>query len=167
MRNHLLAKFSSARHLLVIALLAGLSVAAGAEDSKRTIGDWQLVCEEAACRMRQGLSNPEQPGVVFGSEIHFEAGGSQPVLNLSFPLGIYLPRGIGLQAGDQRRDAPVSVCLPDGCKAIVLIDAELQNAFSREKAYSVRVYIGEEQPVELEFSLAGYRIAYKDMAAAR
>ena len=167
MRNHELAKFSSSWHRLVIVLLCGLALPAAAEDVKKTLGDWQLVCEDDSCRIRQGLANPEQPGVVYGSELQFAADGSQLVLTLSFPLGIYLPPGIGLSAGEQKREAPVAVCLPEGCKAIILVDDELSVALNGEESYSVRVYITEERPAEVEFSLTGYRFAYDELVRSR
>ena len=151
---------------LPIVLCAAAAMLLGpvyAEDVDERIGDWQLLCLDSGCRIRQGLSNPQRPDIKFGSEINILESTGQTMLTLSFPLGIYLPSGVGLKVGETTRNIPVVVCLPTGCQAIVIIGSELRAALAESDSYTVRYYATKERPVEIEFSLDGYANAYQQL----
>jgi invasion protein IalB len=148
----------------LVILVAWLPATAIGQDVTQIMGDWQLHCEAGDCRIRQGLANPDQSGVVYSSDVQFLADKDKVVLSLSFPLGLYLPPGVGLRVGDETRDVPMTVCLPTGCLAIVELDVVLLNALRSEENYIVRFYTASETPNEIKFSLDGFNDAYKDLA---
>lgn len=151
---------------LVLTIMV-LATPAMAQDVSKVIGDWQLHCDAGDCRVRQGLASPERPGIVYSSEVKFPADQDQAILTLSFPLGIYLPSGVGLRAGDETYDIPVTVCLPIGCQAIVVLDEALEAAMKEGDSYNVRFYTTKETPNEVRFSLNGFDEVFKDLTKMR
>lgn len=151
--------------LLLAAMIVCLP--AVAEEAPKIFGAWQLYCENGQCRIRQGLANPERPGIVYGSEVQYMRGKEGAYLTLSFPLGIYLPPGIGLKVGDLTRDAPMTVCLPIGCQAIIEIDDELASGLQSAKDYQVRFYTTKGSPNEVTYSLTGFVQAHRELAGMR
>lgn len=151
---------------LVVTLLAVLALPASSQ-VRDTFGDWQLACDLDGCTMLQGLKNPARPSVTYSSEIKFVESADRPVLFLNFPLGVYLPPGIGLEIGSVRRDVPFAMCLPRGCQALVALDDGMLGALNAASTYRVRFNPGEATPAELEFSLEGFGDAYQALVERR
>ncbi len=141
--------------LALIALLSGLWPAfSAAEDQK--FDDWLLKCDKR-CAIQQGLQNPEKPAIQYGIQIVKNQ--DQYVAAFNFPLGVYLPRGVGIEAGDQKGEFPFVVCLPGGCQGMLILNDELINAFKMKKDLKVRFYITGDKPNEIRFSLKGFTSA--------
>ena len=150
---------ASRRYCACFGFLAAAILLAGntaAQQMQRSTGDWDVVCSDGKCRAGQLLANPKQPGIAYGSTFELVGKEKQLALQLTFPLGIYLPRGIGLRAGAEKRDVPVTVCLPSGCRALLMLDDKLTAALLKEQSYSVRFYTTEAAPGEVTFSLKGF-----------
>jgi invasion protein IalB len=150
----------------VVGLAVG-SAGVRAEESRRTIGDWQVACQNGECRAGQRLANPKEPGSYYGCEIKYVGKDKRLAMNLSFPLGIYLPRGIGVKVGAETRDVPMTVCLPGGCQALVMINESLFAAMKREKSFGVRFYTSANRPNEVTFSLDGFDAAQAALRGSR
>lgn len=162
--NTLAGKFAGV--MLTIALFSQL---AHADDTKPTIteyGDWRAVCK-TGCVIAQGLQNPDQPGVIYSSQISYVSGRSDPVLQLNLPLGIYLPPGIAIEIGETQHKAPVTVCLPEGCKVLLVLNAEIVQQLQQSTAYTVQLFVTEQTPRQLKFSLRGFSDAMASLKATK
>ena len=150
------------RAMAAVAFLGALLVAGVAQAKEEVIGDWRLVCDEG-CVLAQGLANPDKPGVVYALQVTKVDGGKQALLQLNFPLGVYLPPGLGFSVANIKRELPMTVCLPVGCRAILGADKELLAALQSADKAMVRFYLSEKNPMEIAFSLKGFSEAYKKL----
>mgnify|MGYP003642728978 FL=1 len=113
--------------LLTAGSLLLSSAANASEPSRNKFGDWQQNCKtQSECAISQGLQNPEQPGIVFSSQISYVSDSKEPILQLNLPLGIYLPPGVAIDIGGNQHQAPVMVCLPQGCKVLLVLTPKKQ-----------------------------------------
>jgi invasion protein IalB len=165
--NRLRTNYRAIRLMFCVVGLTVGSAAVRAEELRRTVGDWQVVCQNGECRAGQRLANPKQPDINYGCELERVGKDNRLAMNLSFPLGIYLPRGIGVKAGAETRDVPMTVCLPGGCQALVMIDEPLLAAMKREKSFEVRFYTSANRPNEVTFSLDGFDAAQAALRESR
>ncbi len=127
--------------------------ASGADVAKH--GSWQRSCKEGACILSQGLTNPEKPGIIYSAQFQRLNDGKQLVMQLNLPLGIYLPPGLGLEIGSVRKDLPVTVCIPSGCKAVLAVDGPLEQQLRSADSLKLRFHINESSSNELNFPLTG------------
>ncbi len=117
--------------------------------------DWKLDCDKN-CVIKQGLSNPKKPGVVYGIEISKIIDSDSPIMQVNLPLGIYLPSGIGVIVGREKKEAPVITCLHSGCRAIVSLNKKLLSAMKKEKKLNLRFFTANKKSNEVYFSLKGF-----------
>ncbi|SNY60623.1 Invasion protein IalB, involved in pathogenesis [Arsukibacterium tuosuense] len=163
--------FSHLKSLAAMALLtlstALASPAAVADDAKADVtefGDWRAVCRDQ-CVIAQGLQNPEQPGLIYSSQVSYVSNSSDPVLQLNLPLGIYLPPGVAIDIGENKHRAPVTVCLPEGCKVLLVLSPEVVKQLQDNAAYTVQLFVTEQSPRQLKFSLRGFSDALASLTA--
>ena len=145
-------------------LLTTLVSADNTKNDVTVFGDWRTVCN-TLCVIAQGLQNPEQPNIIYSSQISYVSDSSDPVLQLNLPLGIYLPPGVAIDIGDNKHRAPVTVCLPDGCKVLLQLTPALVQQLHDNAAYTVKLFVSEQSPRELKFSLRGFSDALTSLAA--
>jgi len=149
---------------LILSVLMLVSTAgAWGQNTPKLYGDWTVLCENDVCRAEQHLAAPSNPRIRYSSEVKFVRESGNPVMKLSFPLGVYLARGIGFKAGDQQRDVPFSVCLPVGCHAVVVLTEELLSAMRDQDSYSIRLYVTSAKPAEINYSLDGFAEALEQI----
>ena len=148
-----------------VSLLGFLSTLASADEAAQLqrFGDWTYECGNGGCSIRQGLSNPENPTVVYGIVVSKVQNNPSPIMRLNFPLGVYLPSGIGLAVGDMKLDIPMTVCLPEGCSAIAVVTDELRSRLASEDAIKVRFYLADSNPREISYPLFGFIPAYTEL----
>lgn len=154
---------------LVVLKTALFSQAAVADETKPEVtefGDWRAVCR-AQCVIAQGLQNPEQPGVIYSSQISYVSNSSDPVLQLNLPLGIYLPPGVAVDIGENKHRAPVTVCLPEGCKVLLVLSPAIVKQLQDNAAYTVQMFVNEQTPRQLKFSLRGFSDALASLSASK
>ncbi|KKO49060.1 hypothetical protein VT06_08730 [Arsukibacterium sp. MJ3] len=156
--------FSRRFTLTCSALVAGVALAATLfspqaqaqnSNSISQYGDWRTVCK-TQCVMSQGLQNPENPSIIYSSQISLLNQQQDPVMQLNLPLGIYLPPGVAIGIGKLQHQAPVTVCLPEGCKVLVVLTPAMQQAMQSNAAFSVKLFVSEQTPREIKFSLRGF-----------
>ena len=170
MANIKLYNAFNAKVLAGAALLTALaSPAAFAEDAKPRVtefGDWRAVCK-AQCVIAQGLQNPEKPDIIYSSQISYVSGSSDPILQLNLPLGVYLPPGVAIDIGTNEHRAPVAVCLPEGCKVLLVLTPAIIKQLQDNAAYTVKLFVTEQTPRQLKFSLRGFTDALASLTAAK
>lgn len=158
--------FLSAAALLLTTLICSAATADEAKADVTVFGDWRAVCKPQ-CLIAQGLQNPEQPAIIYSSQISYVGGSSDPVLQLNLPLGIYLPPGVAVEIGEHKHQAPVAVCLPEGCKVLLQLTPAIVQQLKDNPAYTVKLFATEQSPRQLKFSLRGFSEALASLTASK
>jgi invasion protein IalB len=170
----------NARHrLLALAALLFLSgVPAGAQGSlKQKFGDWQHRCDtpnatgKEQCILIQNVLDQSDINLAIvvlrvedtaaTTELRKKDANApavrRPVLRVIAPLGILLPRGLGLKIDDKEIGSTGFVrCLESGCVAEVDMDTNLINAFRTGKTALFAVFLTPEEGRGLPVTLAGF-----------
>lgn len=167
MNHKNITRRSACTGFLIGGFLLAFSSIALAQDLARTYGNWKYSCKQGECVIKQGLKDNARPEIIYGSQFQLMREGNNTSMTLLFPLGIYLPPGVGLKVGNEARDVPMAVCLPRGCEALIVPDPALLDALRNEKSFKVRFYTFTNTPAEIEFSLDGFTEAYEAMLSGK
>ncbi|MCE9522159.1 MAG: invasion associated locus B family protein [Alphaproteobacteria bacterium] len=166
-----------------MALAAGLLLAAGVAiamwprnafergetPSAATFGfqDWLVRCqavkETMGCGMSQQILDQRAQQPLLQLHLARAPSGTGHQLVLVLPLGVSVPAGVGLQVGDERRDAQFTQCLPGGCVAPLAVDAALIEKLKSATDGRVGVVDRAGKPVAIPFSLKGFASAFEKM----
>ncbi len=136
--------------LCSVALLTSATVNA----KETTFGDWKMQCQPA-CVLTQNLTDTVTPGLRFAVQFAKIAESKSIVVQLNFPLGVYLQKPIGLAIGAYRTEVPMTVCLPAGCKAVFEMSGEMRAALISEPVMHVGFFASEAKPNKITFLLNG------------
>ena len=124
--------------LLTAGSLLLSSAANASEPSRNKFGDWQQNCKtQSECA----------------------------ILQLNLPLGIYLPPGVAIDIGGNQHQAPVMVCLPQGCKVLLVLTPAIVEQLKNSATYSVKLFFTEQRASTLTFSLRGFTEALGSLPA--
>lgn len=161
--------------LLVSLSLGALSCVAFAQAQqpqdgtvKAQHGDWQVICKpppqgakSEICALVQAVTAEDRDNV--GLTVYFQkfSNGTQ-VLRIFAPLGILLPRGIGLKIDNQDiGNAPFLRCHSFACYAQVTVDDKLIERMSKGQTAVFIIFQTEEAGIGIPVSLAGFAPALK------
>lgn len=128
------------RRLLVAIVLTGAASAPAAAQVGEPV-DWSRLCENGRCSVTARLVAPLGASRFATVAITFDEGGGSPALSVAAPLGIAVPPGVRLLIdGETALDAPVQVCLPDGCRAARALSTEEAEALAAAGTIEVRYF---------------------------
>lgn len=126
-------------------------------------GDWQTVCKpppagskNEVCALVQAVTAEDRNNV--GLTIYFQkfSDGTR-VLRVFAPLGVLLPRGIGLKIDDQDvGNAPFLRCHSFACYAQVVVDDKLVELLKTGKTAIFIIFQTEEAGIGIPISLNGF-----------
>jgi invasion protein IalB len=165
---------------LVAALHPDIAVAQGIV--RGNFSDWELRCEqqqgkEEQCILYQNVADEKDASinvvVVVLRIVETPAGGGaatrRPVLRVIAPLGVLLPRGLGLRiesATEKDKDGKPVVkdigstgfvkCVPSGCVAEVEIDDKLHNELKNGQTATFIIFDKPNEGRGLPLALIGY-----------
>lgn len=155
--------------LRVAALLllssATISQQATAAPTSEKIKDWELRCSELngqnKCAMRQIFTAPDGKTTLGAIVIVRSPDGQQLAADVTVPLGVVLPAGIGLQV-DQAKPTvyPYMLCEPRGCHAQIPFDAKLVTAFKKGKLATFSIMDVQKKVARGTVSLRGFTAAF-------
>lgn len=133
-------------------------------------GDWQVICKpppagakSEICALVQAVTAEDRDNV--GLTVYYQQfpNGSK-VLRIFAPLGILLPRGIGLKIDDQDiGNAPFLRCHSFACYAQVTVDDKLIERMSTGKMAVFIIFQTEEAGIGIPVSLAGFSAALNEL----
>jgi len=86
------------------------------------------------------------------------------VMQLNFPLGLYIPAGIGISAGNFQTNISLTTCLPKGCRALLVINDEIKKQLQTSDMLDVRFFSAQNQEKEISYSLKGFQSAFNAMS---
>ncbi|MGQ0673798.1 MAG: invasion associated locus B family protein [Hyphomicrobium sp.] len=126
-------------------------------------GDWQIVCKppppgakNEVCALVQAVTAEDRNNV--GLTVYFQkfSDGTR-VLRVFAPLGVLLPRGIGLKIDDKDvGNAPFLRCHSFACYAQVVVEDKLIDQLKGGKTAIFIIFQTEEAGIGIPISLAGF-----------
>ena len=133
-------------------------------------GDWQVICKpppagakNEICALVQAVTAEDRNNV--GLTVYFQqfTDGTK-VLRIFAPLGILLPRGIGLKIDDQDiGNAPFLRCHSFACYAQVTVDDPLVEKLKTGQTAIFIIFQTEEAGIGIPVSLSGFSNALSDL----
>jgi len=150
---------------VLIAVIAVGAATAAAQDAtvKAQHGDWQVVCKapppgakSEVCALVQAVMAEDRNNV--GLTVYFQkfADGSRR-LRVFAPLGVLLPRGVGLKIDDKDiGNAPFLRCNTFTCYSQVVADDKLVEQLKTGKNAIFVIFQTEEAGIGIPISLAGF-----------
>lgn len=154
--------------LLLSAVLILAPIAAPAQQKVRsTHGDWEMRCDQPAgaqseqCVVMQFVTAEDRENVGLAVIALKTADGKVRLLRVLAPLGVLLPRGLGIQVDNVDLGMANFVrCLPNGCVAeISMDDALLDKLKSGTKATFV-IFQTPEEGIGIPISLEGFEAGF-------
>ena len=157
--------------LVVMALAAGLVImpstglAQGAVRS--THGDWELRCDtppgaqSEQCVVMQFVTAEDRDNVGLTVIALKTADRQAQILRVLAPLGVLLPRGLGLRIDNEDMGSAGFVrCLPNGCVAEVIMDDALIAKLSSGETATFVIFQTPEEGIGIPISLKGFGEGY-------
>lgn len=159
----------------IIAGIAGFSAAASAQGAlKGTFGDWQMRCDTVPgrpgeqCILMQSLIDDQN--TVDGQKVEINLvvvalkasdpkanNIRKPVLRVIAPLGVLLPRGLGLKIDQTEIGATGFVrCLANGCVAEVEMDDALLEKLRKGKEATFVIFLTPDEGRGLPLRMEGF-----------
>lgn len=154
---------------------AGIAVqpAAAQGVTKATFKDWQLRCDTPPgasaeqCILYQNIADEQRPDVNIvvvvikvSDPASKDAQGQmarKTLLRVIAPLGVLLPRGLGLKIDDKEVGSTgFARCLTNGCVAEVELDEPLIEQLSKGRTATFIVFQSENEGRGLPLNLAGF-----------
>jgi len=132
---------------------------------KNQHGDWSELCQAASgpgserCILVQNIESANRPGFGLATVVRKVPAndGSTTMMHIYVPLGIYLPKGLGLQIDDQLiGNTPFWSCIPFQCEARVTLPAPLIEQLSKGQRALYAVYENPTKGTVLPISLDGF-----------
>lgn len=132
-------------------------------------GFWQVVCKTPEggkaelCVLIQDVTSESNPDVQLSVQFHQSPDGSK-VLRVHAPLGVLLPRGLGLQIDNEKvGNAQFVRCQMVGCVAQVTLPADLLAKFAKGKTAWFVIYQTQEQGIGIPVGLNGLAEALAEL----
>ncbi len=150
--------------LLLVSLLLALPGPALAQgEVKGKYGDWDLRCDTPAgaqaeqCFITQFVTAEDRENVGLSIVVMKTADKQARILRVLAPLGVLLPRGLGLRIDETDLGTTGFVrCLPNGCVAEVLMDDNLIGQLRSGGQAMFVIFQTPEEGIGVPISLAGF-----------
>ena len=154
-------------HRLLL-LLAALLFAAPAEtlaqgEVKAKYGDWDMRCDTPPgaqtqqCVIMQFVTAEDRDNVGLSVVVMKTADKQARILRVLAPLGVLLPRGLGLHIDETDMGTTGFIrCLPNGCVSEVLMDDTLIEKLRSGKQAMFVIFQTPEEGIGVPISLAGF-----------
>jgi invasion protein IalB len=150
--------------LLVLPLFLLVSGEAAAQgEVKAKYGDWDMRCDtppgaqNQQCVIMQFVTAADRENVGLSVVVMKTADKQAKILRVLAPLGVLLPRGLGLHIDDADMGTTGYIrCLPNGCVSEVLMDDSLIDKLRNGKQAMFIIFQTPEEGIGVPISLAGF-----------
>lgn len=147
--------------LIFLLLVPAQALAQGEVKSKH--GDWDLRCDTPAgaqnqqCVIMQFVTAQDRENVGLSVVVMKTADKQARILRVLAPLGVLLPRGLGLRIDNTDMGTTGFIrCLPNGCVSEVLMDDSLILQLRSGKQAMFIIFQTPEEGIGVPISLAGF-----------
>lgn len=131
---------------------------------------WKVRCDtppgsmSEQCIVIQNVVDDQNPQVTMAVTVYKTADGKKRMMRIIAPLGVLLPKGLGLTI-DQTDVGKVGFvrCFTDGCAAEVVVEDGLLNILKSGQTATFIIYKTPEEGVGIPFSLTGFAAAYDSL----
>lgn len=130
-------------------------------------GDWQIRCDTPPgaqaeqCALIQSVTAEDRQNVGLTVIVLKTADGKDQILRVLAPLGVLLPTGLGLKIDEEDVGRAQFIrCLPNGCVAEVIIDAELVKKLEGGELATFIIFQTPEEGIGIPMSLGGFTEGY-------
>ncbi|MGE0338322.1 MAG: invasion associated locus B family protein [Xanthobacteraceae bacterium] len=161
----LLARVATALFLAAVFWPQGAAAQHGTVRSVHN--DWQIRCETAPgapaeqCALVQSVTAEDRPNVGLTVIILKTADGKSRIMRVLVPLGVLIPKGLGLRIDQTDIGSAAFVrCLPNGCVSEVYLDEKLIAQLRGGKTALFLIYQTPEEGIGVPLSLAGFSAGY-------
>jgi invasion protein IalB len=152
------------RFVLLFSLLVVLPAGAWAQgEVKAKYGDWEMRCDTPPgaqaeqCYIMQFVTAEDRENVGLSVVVMKTADKQARILRVLSPLGVLLPRGLGLRIDETDMGATSFIrCLPNGCVSEVLMDETLINQLRSGTQAMFVIFQTPEEGIGVPISLAGF-----------
>ena len=152
------------RFVFVLALLLLVPAHALAQgEVKSKHGDWDLRCDTPAgaqnqqCVIMQFVTAQDRENVGLSVVVMKTADKQARILRVLAPLGVLLPRGLGLRIDNTDMGTTGFIrCLPNGCVSEVLMDDSLITQLRAGKQAMFIIFQTPEEGIGVPISLNGF-----------
>jgi invasion protein IalB len=130
---------------------------------KAKYGDWDMRCDtppgaqSQQCVIMQFVTAEDRDNVGLSVVVMKTADKQARILRVLAPLGVLLPRGLGLQIDETDMGTTGFIrCLPNGCVSEVLMDDSLIEKLRSGKQAMFIIFQTPEEGIGVPISLAGF-----------
>jgi invasion protein IalB len=145
---------------LFVSILSFFSVSSSTAELN-IFDDWALNCQQS-CYIYQGMQSKDQK-TIYSIQVS-KISSSKMAIQLNFPLGLYIPTGVGIAVGDFKKNVPLTTCLPQGCHALLIVNDEIKKQLDVSDKLNVRFFTAQNKEKEINYSLKGFQNAFKIMS---
>lgn len=145
-----------------------LAMAQGAVKSVHN--DWELRCDtppgaaSEQCVVMQFVTAADRDNVGLTVIVLKTADRQARILRVLAPLGVLLPRGLGLDIDQENMGTAGFVrCLPNGCVAEVIMDDPLVEKMKTGKVATFVIFQTPEEGIGIPISLDGFGAGYDNL----
>ena len=152
--------------LVLLALIASLFAPANAQAQgavRSEHGDWELRCDtppgaqNEQCVIMQYVTAEDRENVGLTVIVLKTADKQARILLVLAPLGVLLPRGLGLRIDEADLGSASFIrCLPNGCVAEVIMDDNLVAQLSSGEQATFIIFQTPEEGIGIPISLNGF-----------
>ena len=149
--------------LLAVMLLLAPAHAFAQGEVKASYGDWDMRCDTPAgsqneqCFIMQFVTAADRENVGLSVIVMKTADKQARILRLLAPLGVLLPRGLGLRIdGTDMGTTGFIRCLPNGCLSEVLMDDSLIETLRTGEEAMFIIFQTPEEGIGVPISLDGF-----------
>ena len=149
--------------LLTMLLFAAPQQALAQGEVKAKYGDWDLRCDTPAgaqnqqCVIMQFVTAEDRENVGLSVVVMKTADKQARILRVLAPLGVLLPRGLGLRIDETDMGTTGFIrCLPNGCVSEVLMDDTLVEQLRSGGQAMFIIFQTPEEGIGVPISLSGF-----------
>lgn len=141
----------------------------GSQAVEETFGDWSRICttdaENRVCQIVQTANQNESGQLVFQTAVGYVADNERPIMYMTAPLGIFLPRGLSIFVDDETDGltATVQRCDANGCLGVLAMEPELVDKLKKGSNAKVIFGVSAQQNVSVPMSLTGFTNAFNSL----
>lgn len=157
--------------LFLAILCLAYSGHANAQGAVKSVhGDWEVRCDtppgaaSEQCVVMQFVTAADRDNVGLTVIVLKTADRQAKILRVLAPLGVLLPRGLGLDIDqDDMGTAGFVRCLPNGCVAEVIMDDPLVQKMKTGKTATFVIFQTPEEGIGIPISLNGFGEGYDSL----